>query len=156
MWFFGIFVLIPLAEIMVFIAVSKQIGLLTTFMLTLFTAILGGSLVKYQGFQTILSAQNTLREGGLPSDELFNGLCLVAAGALLLTPGFISDTLGFLLLLPPVRIKLQDALAKSGNFSSMSFNTEYTEFHDAKAYHRPQDPDIIEAEFEILEKEDKS
>lgn len=156
MWFFGIFVLIPLAEIMVFIAVSKQIGFFMAFLLTLLAAILGGSLIKYQGMQTMLSAQSVMRDGRLPSDDLFDALCVVVAGLLLLTPGFISDGLGVLLLLPPVRAHIRNTLAKSGNFSSMSFNAEYAEFHDAKAYHRPQDPDIIEAEFEILEKEDKS
>lgn len=144
---FAIFILFPLAEIIVFVAVSSKIGLLTAFILSLFTAILGGSLVKYQGLQTMLSAHKTFLRGELPSRELFDGLCIVAAGALLITPGFISDTFGFALLIPQIRQMILEKAIQSGKFKVTGFNAEFTEFHDIKSKTRPNDPEIIEAEF---------
>lgn len=149
--FLILFVLIPLCEIFVFISVSDHIGLGTSLLLALFTAILGGFLVKYQGVQTLMSAQDSLRSGGLPSKQLFDGLCIVAAGATLITPGFITDAIGFALLVPAFRDFLREKVGKSARFSTMEFNSEYSEFHEAKDYHRPQDPDVIDAEFETVE-----
>lgn len=153
--FFIIFVLIPLCEIFFFMLVSEQIGLGTSLLLALFTAILGGFLVKYQGIQTILSAQESLRNGGLPSKQLFDGLCIVAAGATLITPGFITDTIGFALLVPAVRDFLRVKLDQSAKFSTMGFNAEFSEFHETKEYHRPQDPHVIDVEYETVEEKDK-
>lgn len=153
--FFIIFVLIPLAEIMVFIAVSGEIGLGTALLMALFTAILGGVLVKYQGLQTMINAQNSLRNGNLPKKELFDGLCIVAAGATLITPGFITDVIGFLLLVPQVRDALREKLAQSTRFEAQSFSSDYTEFHDIKNHHRPNDPDVIDVEYETIRKDDQ-
>ncbi len=153
--FLILFVLIPLCEIFVFISVSEHIGLGTSLLLALFTAILGGFLVKYQGIQTLMSAQESLSRGGLPSKELFDGLCIVAAGATLITPGFITDAIGFALLVPPFRDVLRDKLGKHARFAATEFNSEYSEFHETKGYHRPQDPDVIDAEFETVEDKDK-
>lgn len=152
--FFIIFVLIPLAEILVFIAVSDHIGLGTALLMALMTAIIGGALVRYQGIATIFSAQDSLRRGEIPSRQLFDGLCLVAAGAMLITPGFITDTLGFLLLIPAVRHVLLRMLVKSGRVSVNGFNAEYAEFHDQRHYHHPGEPDVIDVEFETIEKDD--
>ncbi len=153
--FFVLFILIPLAEIIVFIQVSDWIGLGTALLMALFTAILGGAIVKYQGIQTIMAAQSSLRQGAIPSKELFDGLCLVAAGALLITPGFISDFIGFSLLVPRARDALRARLIRSGRFGARFFNAEYTEFHDHKTYYRPHDPDVIDVDYETLEEKDR-
>jgi len=146
--FFILFVLIPLAEIMVFVMVSGKIGLGTALLFALFTAVLGGALVRFQGLHTLMSAQSSLQSGGLPTKELFDGLCIVAAGATLITPGFITDILGFALLVPALRDILRRKLAGSGKFQSASFNTE---FHDNQQQQRPNDPDIIDVDFETLD-----
>lgn len=153
--FFIIFVLIPLAELTVFMAVSEEIGLGTALLMALFTAILGGFIVKYQGVQTMMNAQTSLRGGQIPSKELFDGLCLVAAGATLITPGFITDAIGFALLVPPLRDKIRQKLAESGRFQASGFNTDYTEFHDMKQHHHPQDPNVIDAEYETIDEQEK-
>ncbi len=154
--FFFIFVLIPFAEIMVFIAVSDKIGLGMALFMALFTAILGGFVVKYQGIQTMIQAQKSLQHGELPSKELFDGLCLVAAGATLITPGFMTDAIGFSLLIPSVRNALRKKLSESARFQTTGFNTEYTEFHDNKSFHKPADPNVIDVEYETIDNDENS
>jgi UPF0716 protein FxsA len=94
---------IPLAEIAVFIAVGDRIGVAWTLALILLTAVTGVAILRRQGFAVLRRAQQQLDQGTAPVFEVFEGLCLLVGGALLLTPGFITDTLGALLLVPPVR-----------------------------------------------------
>lgn len=110
--FFIIFLAIPLVEIAVFIAVGEHIGLGTTLLLALLTAIIGGIIIRQQGMETIRSLQTQISQGGLPLKELFDGFCLVAAGATLITPGFVTDGIGFTLLIPQVRDGLRHILSK--------------------------------------------
>lgn len=112
MLFLVIFVIIPFAEIAVFIQVGEQIGLGYTLLTALATAIIGGLIVRYQGVQTLFSMRNKLETGAMPVDDILNGVCLIAAGAMLITPGFVTDTLGFALLVPPVRSLIIDQLIK--------------------------------------------
>lgn len=141
--FFIIFVIIPLTEIMVFIAVGERIGLLTTLALAFSTAIIGGALVRHQGLQTFLAFKSALERGRMPLGEIFDGFCLIAAGALLITPGFVTDTLGFLLLFPPVRAFLRHLIKTR---TSWHVETETTAY-------RPASPDIIEGEYERLDED---
>lgn len=154
--FLIIFVLIPLAEIMVFINVSDKIGLGTALLIALLTAILGGIVVRYQGVKTIITAQQSMEGGKIPSKEIFDGLCLIAAGATLITPGFITDIIGFSLLVPAIRDFMRKKLSESAKFQATGFNAEYTESHDTKNYNKPQDPDVIDVEYETLEDNDKT
>ena len=140
--FIIIFVLIPLAEIMVFINVSDKIGLGTALLIALFTAILGGFIVRYQGLHTMMNAQASMQKGALPAKELFDGLCLVAAGATLITPGFITDVIGFALLIPHIRDILRKKLAASTKFQDMDFKVN-------------NDVNVIDVEYETLEDKDK-
>jgi len=151
--FFLIFILVPLAEIIVFMNVSDVIGLGTALIMALLTAILGGSIVRHQGIQTIMSAQNNLQRGALPSRELFDGLCLVAAGATLITPGFITDAVGFALLIPPLRELLRQKLIRSGKFKMSGFNAGHNgSFNDPHSKpHNYHDPNVIDAEYETLD-----
>ena len=150
--FFIIFILIPFLEITVFMAVGGYIGIGTTLLLALLTAITGGMIVRYQGLQTIFSARQSMSHGGLPSKELFDGLCLVAAGAMLITPGFVTDTLGFLLLVPKMRETLRHKLSASAHFQAMNFENE---FYEETQRPKPEDPDVIEGEYETLDEDNK-
>ena len=98
-----IFILVPLAEIAVFIEVGEAIGLGPTIAIVIITAIIGTALLRAQGFSAIARAQNTLSEGRIPVDSIIDGASLLTAGAFLLTPGMITDTLGFLLFIPAFR-----------------------------------------------------
>ncbi len=106
------FIGVPLIEIAVFIQIGGWIGLGWTLALVVLTAVLGTWQLRAQGLATLLRARSQVERGALPARELFDGACLLVAGALLLTPGFVTDTLGFLLFLPPVRDKLRDLLAR--------------------------------------------
>lgn len=100
---FLIFVLVPLIELMLLIEVGGMIGSAWTFILIIATALIGTRLVKQQGFQTWGNIQQELATGQLPARSLFDGICILISGVLLITPGFITDTIGFLLVTPPFR-----------------------------------------------------
>ncbi|WP_159586950.1 FxsA family protein [Chelativorans xinjiangense] len=94
---------IPLLEIAVFVVIGGQIGVLPTLALVLATAVAGSILLRIQGFGVLSRVQKTLNEGRVPGRELVHGVMILIAGILLLTPGFVTDTLGFLLFIPAVR-----------------------------------------------------
>ena len=106
------FIGVPLLEIAVFIQVGGAIGLWPTLGLVVLTAILGTWQLRSQGLATLNRARTQIDEGALPTRELFDGACLLVAGALLLTPGFVTDSVGFALFLTPVRNALRDLLAR--------------------------------------------
>ncbi len=102
-WLLALFLLFPLAEIYVLIRVGSLIGAIPTISLCVFTAVLGAMLMRSQGLSTMRRLQASLARGEMPAEELLEGAVVLVGGALLLTPGFITDTIGFLALIPPVR-----------------------------------------------------
>lgn len=98
-----LFFLIPLVEIYLLIEIGGVIGVGWTIFCVVFTAVLGAFLVRAQGFATVNRIRGQLQQGQLPAVEMLEGLCLLIAGALLLTPGFFTDAVGFVLLTPPLR-----------------------------------------------------
>jgi UPF0716 protein FxsA len=106
------FIGVPLLEIAVFIQVGGWIGLGWTLALVILTAVLGTWQLRAQGLATLMRAREQIDHGALPARELFDGACLLVAGALLLTPGFVTDSAGFLLFFPPVRDILRELLAR--------------------------------------------
>ena len=101
--FLLLFVGAPLVELYVLIEVGSGIGALPTVLLSIFTAALGGWLVRYQGLSVLFRVRQMLDAGEKPAVEVLEGAVLLLTGLLLLLPGFITDTLGFLVLIPPVR-----------------------------------------------------
>lgn len=108
---FALFVGVPLLEIAVFVAVGGQIGLWPTLGAVVATALAGSVLLRVQGLSTLYRAREHMERGELPVRELFDGVCLVFAGALLLTPGFVTDGVGLLLFLSPFRAAIRRGLA---------------------------------------------
>src|SRR3546814_6274569 len=102
----------PLLEIAVFIEVGSAIGFWPTLALTCATAGAGSFLLSAQGLATLLRARAQLDQGQLPAREMFDGVCLVLAGGLLVLPGFVTDTLGLLLFFPPCRDLLRLLIAR--------------------------------------------
>ncbi|MDX8391254.1 MAG: FxsA family protein [Mariprofundaceae bacterium] len=100
---FALFILIPLLELWVLIEVGSGIGGLSTIALCLLTAALGGFLIRWQGMSTLIDAQKRMLHGEAPIDHGLHGLMIAFSGILLFTPGFITDSIGFLLLFPPLR-----------------------------------------------------
>ena len=103
----ALFVLVPIAEIAVLIQVGQQIGVLETLALMVAVSFVGAWLVKREGVGVWRRAQRQIDAGVVPGRELVDAALIMLAGALLLTPGFLSDCVGILLLLPPVRAGLR-------------------------------------------------
>ena len=98
-----IFIGVPILEIAVFIEAGDLFGLWPTLAAVVLTAVAGAALLRAQGLAVLGRARRQLDRGEVPVAEALTGVCLLIGGALLLTPGFITDTAGFLLLIPPVR-----------------------------------------------------
>ena len=98
-----LFILIPILEIYLFIAVGDVIGGMSTILLIIFTAILGTYLLRIQGISTMQKMQKSLEQGQIPAFALLEGMLILLGGILLLTPGFFTDAIGFACLIPIVR-----------------------------------------------------
>lgn len=119
MWFrnfFLLFIVIAIAEIYVLIGVGGLIGTMPTIMLVLLTGIIGVSMLKKQGFSVFSRLQEKMRQGQAPAQEMVEGILLIIAGAFLITPGFVTDIIGFLWLIPPTRQYFAKILVKTGMF----------------------------------------
>ncbi len=103
---------VPILEIAVFIEAGGLIGIWPTLGVVVLTAIAGTALLRHQGLSTLGRFRANLDAGRLPVAEVFDGLCLLVAGALLLTPGFVTDAVGLLLFAPPFRAALLQALTR--------------------------------------------
>lgn len=103
---FIILVGVPIIEIALFIEVGGAIGVWPTIAICIASALIGSFLVRVQGLQIVRQAQMKMERGEPPAAEMFHGVCLLLAGFLLITPGFFTDVLGILLLLPPVRVAI--------------------------------------------------
>ena len=97
------FTIIPIIEIYLLIEIGSMFGALTAVTLVILTGFLGAFLARMQGLQTLYRIQESLRESRMPSGELLDALLIVIAGLVLLTPGFLTDLAGFLLLIPATR-----------------------------------------------------
>ena len=98
-----ILIAIPIAEIWLLLRVGSLLGVIPTIGLVILTAMLGVALLRQQSWVALSKAQEKMRSGQVPAKEIVDGLFLAVGGALLLTPGFITDTLGFVCLLPFAR-----------------------------------------------------
>ena len=107
------FIAVPLAEIALFIEVGGVIGLWPTLAIVVLTALVGTALLRAQGLATFARAQAALARGDLPMQEVMHGFFLVIAGALLLTPGFLTDAVGMALFVPAVRSALGRAIRRA-------------------------------------------
>jgi UPF0716 protein FxsA len=123
-----LFVIVPVTELYILIEVGKRIGSLTTIGLIILTGIIGAYLVKGQGFMILKKIQNDLNEGIIPGDSLIQGAIILAGGIFLLTPGFVTDIIGFIFLIPVSRRVVKKYLLlwlkgkiKEGNFYYREF-----------------------------------
>ena len=123
-----LFIIIPVTELYILIEVGKKIGSLTTIGVIILTGIIGAYLVKGQGFMILRKIQNDLNEGIMPGDSLIQGAIILAGGILLLTPGFVTDIVGFIFLIPVSRnivkkylLKWLKGKMKEGNFYYKEF-----------------------------------
>lgn len=144
-----LFIGVPIAEITLLIRVGAAIGPLNTIGFVILTAVLGAYLVRQQGLETVNKLQQETNAGRVPAMQIAEGVALLFAGAVLMTPGFITDALGFALLIPPVRQALIALAAK--NLFKGQVHTSYTHSTTASV-HRT---DVIEGEYTATDEDDK-
>jgi UPF0716 protein FxsA len=101
------FTVIPFLELYLLLTVGKYLGPLNTIMIVIITAFFGALLARAQGLRTMLRVKESMLQGQMPAEELIDALLIFAAGVVLLTPGFITDLAGFLILIPYTRSLLK-------------------------------------------------
>ena len=150
---FLLFLIVPIIEMIVLIQVGAWIGVVPTVLLVVFTATLGVWLLRWQGLATWFRLQQRLASGELPGNELLEGAMLLVGGALLLTPGFVTDAVGFVCLIPVLRrplarrlmrVLLRNVVARSGRGGATSDERVIIdgEFEVGKRPFRSTDRDI--------------
>ncbi|QAS53958.1 FxsA family protein [Halobacillus litoralis] len=116
-WLLLFILIVPALEIGLLIWAGSYIGPWWVILLIISTGVLGAWLAKQQGLETIRNLQRSMSEGQMPKDALLDGACILVGGAVLLTPGFITDAVGFLLLIPttraPIKLFVKRAIEKA-------------------------------------------
>lgn len=145
---FLLFIIVPIIEITLLIQVGQAIGAWYTLGLVLLSAFIGVNMLRYQGLATLTRAQERLNHQELPGQEMVEGIILAVGGAMLVTPGFVTDLMGFSCLIPQLRQLLAKALmgrftliVASGQSSSGPFGPQ-----DAPGGRSPQGGDVFEGE----------
>ena len=138
MWLFIAFLMVPLIEIGLFIQIGGAIGLGWTLLIVIITAVIGTYLVRAQGMQALGQVKSSFNEMRDPSEALAHGAMILFSGALLLTPGFFTDAVGFALLIPGVRLAVFKWARARVNVASFSTHA---------GPQRAAQSDIIEAEY---------
>ncbi|KHF26339.1 FxsA family protein [Solemya velum gill symbiont] len=140
------FVAVPATELYIMIEVGSEIGAFATIWLVILTAVIGGWLVRQQGISTIFRMRQQLDQGEAPAFDMLQGILLAVAGISLLLPGFVTDTIGFLLLIPPLRhLLVLRWLKNSQIITPAGEKPDVTIIREEIRYSR--EGDIIEGEF---------
>ena len=162
---FLIFIVVPIAEVAVFIEAGRLIGVLPTIAITIGTAIAGSILMRMQGFATLNRFAQALERGEMPVTPVIDGMGILVAGLLLITPGLLTDAIGFLLFIPPFRRALARWLfnkaLKSGGIHIRTFGQRPSgrASSGASPPHGPtfrKADDVIDADFETIDPDDRS
>ena len=109
---FLLFTIVPAVELYLIIRVGQSIGAANTILIIIITGILGAYYARQQGFRVVSNIQWKMNQGQVPGDDLVNGAMLLVGGALLITPGFITDFAGFSLIFPPTREAIKVAVKR--------------------------------------------
>ena len=144
-----ILIIVPIIEITLFVQIGGAIGLGWTLLVILATAMLGARAIRRQGIDALARAQAQMATGKPPVGEIVHGVLILMAGVLLLTPGFMTDTLGFLLLLPTTRlfvVELAAGLILPKLFSGFSVRRGSTQ--------NPADAKIIDGDYRVEDPDD--
>ncbi len=147
-WAIVFFIAVPLVEMLLLFEVSDYIGGLWTIFFVVLTAVIGVQILKRQGFSTLTRANQRIKSGELPAQEIVEGLLLAFAGALLLTPGFITDAIGFICLTTPIRRLFAKKVINSG-LLRMVGNRPNKGFYwsSSREFHNESGSSIIDGEF---------
>jgi len=147
----ALFFIIPIIEIYLLIEIGSVIGAFATVFSVVFTAVLGAWLLRIQGFSTLRRVQQTAAQGGIPAIEILEGAMLLVAGALLLTPGFFTDAIGFVCLVPPLRRSMAlwffQRIFRFPSSRGPTGKPPGGGGFNQPGHHHPHRPDVIEGEY---------
>ncbi len=143
-----VFIGVPLIEVALFVLIGEQIGLWATLATIVLTAMIGTALLRAQGLATLHRVQSELNRGGVPVEAVFDGACLLVAGALLLTPGFLTDFIGFLLFVPTVRRTFGSWL-----WRTLQRNAKVEVWSSSQTMRHERNGRVIDGEFHTVEDE---
>ena len=146
MWFFALFLIIPMIEIALFIQVGGIIGLFPTLAFVVLTAIAGSMLIRRQGAREMANLRSSFETLNDPTKPLAHGAMILFSGALLITPGFFTDTIGFALLIPPVRDAIFKWAKSRAHVTHFQMGSDQTPPPETRY---PNDK-VIDGEFEDL------
>lgn len=146
MWLFLAFLAVPLIEIALFIQVGGAIGLWPTLGIVVLTAVLGTLLVRTQGALAMNNLRNSFSRLEDPSEPLAHGAMILVSGALLLTPGFFTDAVGFALLMPPVRRAVFNYLRSRVKVQRFEMGAG-PEMHRSHPTHSANDDSVIDGDY---------
>ena len=147
---FPLFVIVTLLEIYVLVSVGESIGGFSTILLVIITALIGSTLLKQQGWSTMAKAQNAMANGQTPAFEMMEGVVILISGVLLLTPGFITDAVGLLGLMPWSRAYFIDRILRKNAKKVFSQNNTVFIHKGQSSEKKDKDKDkkdTIEGEF---------
>ena len=157
--FLLLFLLFPVLELFILVRVGMSIGFFATFLLVVMTSLAGLFIIRVAGFATAMRARESLSRGELPAQQMLDGLMIAVGGGLLLLPGFISDVLGIICLLPFTRTLLVSKMRKRAEEQALrqrAFAEDMPASNDPGrpgSIHPPtRKPDVIEGEFEHRDK----
>ena len=154
-----LFIVVPVLELFFLFRIGSRFGAINTFLIIIITGIIGAYLAKRQGLKTLHKIRSSLGAGHLPGVEIVDGLIILIAGAVLLTPGFLTDIVGFLLLLPAGRnlvrvllIKRFSRFLKSGKFTQTSSGRTFrVDTRTSVSMRKQGQGEIIDVEGEEIE-----
>ncbi len=161
-----LFIFVPIVEIALFVQVGGALGMWPTIALVLVTAVVGASLVRSQGLMTLMSVQQKMQQGEMPAQQIVEGVMLAVCGVFLLTPGFMTDAFGMLVLLPVPRAYLAKALMQRMTIQTMGqsgFQAGFGQqqgpfgqspFEQSPFERRDENGDVFEGEFEKKKDDD--
>lgn len=146
-----LFTLIPLVELALLLWLGSKMGVVATVALILTTGVLGASLARLQGLATWRRFQAATRAGRLPGRELAEGVMILVAGAVLLTPGILTDAVGFALLVPPLRRALADRLSAWARRRSRVVPGVSGRSAAGRRSRTADESDVVDAEYQVLD-----
>ncbi len=123
------FTLIPVIEIYLLIKLGGFIGPLNTVLIVIITGLAGAHLARMQGMRTMLQIRTSVQQGITPAEEMVDAMLIFVAGVVLLTPGFLTDAAGLLLLIPPTRYHFKRILRRKFDEWMRDGNVHITRFH---------------------------
>ena len=146
MWFLAFFS-IPIVEMYLLIEVAKRIEALPTILLVMLTAVLGVSLIRQQGLSTLTKGIRRLNQAEIPAAEIIEGVLLAVAGAFLITPGFLTDLIGFMIIIPITR-RITALMLLKRMAARADFRTNDSDLRGGSNKTRDASGSVIEGEYE--------